>query len=109
VHDDRTPLDRLSPEELPRLALFLAQYLDRPDGGKRPSAAEAAYTYVTEAELDELQELARDWDVLRAAAGDRPLDEVNRALHARFSCEWSAASRDEIEAVAAEFERALRE
>jgi hypothetical protein len=107
--DPRPPLARLTPEDLPRLAIFLDSYL-RADG-ERPSRTlhEAAWEYVAEAELDELQDLARDWEVLVAAAREAPLAEVNRALGQRFGGPWQAASQAEIEAVAAEFERALRE
>lgn len=109
MHDERPPLDRLNPDDLPRLAIFLTAYFDGDHAPRAGSVAEAAYHYVVDAELDELQELARDWEVLRAAAAERPLEEVQRALRDRFGSHWTVASRDEIETVAAEFERALRE
>jgi len=107
--DSRPPNEKLTPEDLPRLAVFVAAFL-RPDS-PRPldSAQQAAWEYVAEAELDELQELARDWDVLRSAARQLPLEETNRLLRERFGCSWNAVAREEFEAVGTEFERALRE
>lgn len=107
--DPRPPVERLTPDDLPRLAVFIAAYLRDDSPHPLPSAHEAAWEYLAEAELDELQELARDWDVLRAAARELSLDEVNRTLADRFGSSWSALTRDEVDAVGAEFERALRE
>ena len=109
VHDARPLAERLTPEDLPRLAIFLGAYLQDDVSLAPRSAQEAAWEYVAEAELDELQELAHDWEVLRAAARELPLAEVNRLLRERFGSSWSALSREEIEAVGAEFERAVRE
>ena len=99
--------DRLRPEELPSLAIFLAgplaRELERPDG----STARAAWEYVEEAELDELGELARDWDVLRRLAAELPIEELRRRVVERFGGVWRPESRAEIDAVAAELERAL--
>lgn len=106
--DDRPLADLLTPEELPRLALFLSTQLGD-DGGTRGSAAAAAHALAAEAELDELDELAHDWEVLRAAARSLPLAALNRLLAERFGSAWQASSADEIDAVAFELERALRE
>lgn len=109
VDDPRSPHERLTPEDLPRLALFVAGYLHEDLVPVHGSAQQAAWEYVREAELDELQELARDWQVLQAAARELPLAEVNRALRERFGSSWQALSRAEIDAVAEEFVRALDE
>lgn len=99
--------DRLHPEALPSLAIFLAgplaRELERPDG----SAARAAWEYVEEAELDELGELARDWEVLRRLAAELPIGELRRLVGERFGGAWRPGSKAEIDAVAAELERAL--
>jgi len=99
--------DRLNPEALPSLAIFLAgpvaHELERPDG----SVARAAWEYVEEAELDELGELARDWDVLRRLAAELPIEELRRRVVERFGGAWRPESRAEIDAVAVELERAL--
>ena len=102
-------LDRLSPEELPRLALFVAGYLHQDLAVVHGSAARAAYDYAAEAELDELEELAAEWEALRSLARHVPIERINDVLRQRFGSAWRAASREEIEAVAREFELALRE
>ena len=107
--DDLTALERLTPEELPRLAIFLAGWLHQDLAVEHGSAARAAWEYASEAELDELEELGAEWNVLRAAAHEAPLDAVNDALRRRFGSDWRATSRDEIDAVARELELALRE
>lgn len=109
MNDLRTAAERLSPDELPRLALFLADAVRDAAAGGAVSAQRAAWQYAAEAELDELQELADEWQVLRAAARELPLAEVNRLLRERFASDWAALSRDEIDAVGAELERALAE
>lgn len=99
--------DRFHPDALPSLAIFLAgplaRELERPDG----SAARAAWEHVEEAEMDELGELARDWDVLRRLAAELPIGDVRRLVAERFASAWRPESRAEIDAVAAELERAL--
>ena len=60
--------DRLRPENLPRLALFLSGYLHEDLAVVHGSAARAAWEYAAEAEIDELGELAGEWQVLAAAA-----------------------------------------
>lgn len=102
-------LDRIDPRELPRLALFLGAYLDAEPATRHGNAARAAYDYATEAELDELEELAFDWRQLAAAARRIPLADLNRLLRERFATSWQAASLDEIDAVTHELERAIRD
>ena len=109
VVEEPTAAERLTPEELPRLALFLSRHLEEGSEGARGSVAAAAYAFAEEAELDELEELARDWEVLRAAAGSLGLAETNRRLARSFGGLWRISSAAELDAVAAEFERALRE
>jgi hypothetical protein len=101
--------ERLRPDDLPRLALFLSTYLHENLEVAHGSAAHAAWDYASEAELDELEELRDDWEVLRAAARALPLARVNELLRERFGSTWQAASSAEIEQVAEQFERALRE
>ena len=102
-------LDRLTPAEQPRLALFLAEYLHQDLAVVHGSAAQAAYEYAAGAEIDDLEELAAEWAVLRAAAHSAPLERVNEVLRQLFGSAWRAVSRSEIDAVAQEFELALRE
>jgi hypothetical protein len=101
--------DRLRPEALPRLALFLGGRLGGSTESGSIAAQRAAWEYAADAELDELEELAADWRVLQAAARQLPLAEVNRLLRERFASDWQALTRDELDAVGAELERALRE
>jgi len=101
--------DRLRPETLPRLALFLSGYLHEDLAVVHGSAAKAAWEYAGEAEIDELGELAGDWQVLAAAARALPLERVNALLRERFGSSWQAASLVEIDAVADTLERALVE
>jgi len=108
-HDDRSAVDRLTPEDQPRLARFFADYLHQDLSVVHGSAARAAYDYAAEAEIDELEELAAEWEVLRAATHEAPLERVNEILRQRFGSAWRAASRADIDAVAREFELALRE
>jgi hypothetical protein len=101
-------LDRLSPDELPRLAVFIAGYLHQDLAVVHGSAARAAYDCAAEAELDELEELAAEWEALRALSRRVPIERINDVLRQRFGSAWRATSRDEIDAVAREFELALR-
>jgi hypothetical protein len=101
--------ERLRPETLPRLALFLSGALQRDLAVVHGSAARAAWEYAEEAELDELGALAGDWQVLAAAARALPLAQVNALLRERFGSAWQAASRAEIEAVGETLGRALAE
>jgi hypothetical protein len=99
----------LDPAALPRLALFLAGSLHQDLAPEHGSAARAAYEYAAAAELDELEELAHDWETLLAAARVLPLERINALLRERFGSAWRATTVQEIEAVAEEFRRALRE
>lgn len=101
--------ERLRPETLPRLALFLAGYLHEDLAVVHGSAARAAWEYAEEAEIDELGELAGDWQVLAGAARALPLARVNELLRERFGSSWQAASVAELDAVAETLERALVE
>lgn len=105
--DPRSAADRLLPEELPRLALFLGALVPELSDRGRPSAQQAAWRYAAEAELDELEELAEEWSVLVAAARELPLGEVARLLRERFASDWQPAAVGEIDAVAAELARAI--
>lgn len=107
--DTATLDERLTPEGLPRVAFFLASYLHEDLEAVHGSAAKAAYAYVAEAEQDELEELAAEWEILRAAAHALPLARLNRILRERFRSAWYLSSPAEVDAVAYEFERALRE
>lgn len=101
--------DRLAPELLPRLAYFLGAWLHEDLALEHGSAAAAAWAYAEEAELDELEELAADWETLRAVARKLPLARVNAMLRERFGSSWQALSAAEIDAVGAELRRALAE
>ena len=105
----REAIDRLDPEELPRLAEFLAGYLHEDWNLDYASAAEAAWSYLLEADLEAAEALAVEWGVLAAAARLLPLDELNRILRERFRSGWNVVDGDEIRAVSAELERALDE
>ncbi len=108
--DARTDLlDRLNPEALPGLAAFLAGYLHEDWQLEFASPAEAVFAFIGAADLDDVEELAADWEALVEAARSLELDEINRLLHERFRCAWQISSKREIEAVERELERALRE
>ncbi|MEO7972206.1 MAG: contact-dependent growth inhibition system immunity protein [Thermoanaerobaculia bacterium] len=102
-------VDRLNAEDLPSLAGFLGAYLHEDWQLEYGSAAEAAYAFIAEADLDDVEELAADWAVLVAATRDLDLDRVNLLLRQRFGSGWHLGAKLEIEAVAQELERALRE
>jgi hypothetical protein len=102
-------LDRVNADDLPSLAGFLGGYLhDDWQLGFR-SAAEAVYAFIGEADLDDVEEHAADWAVLVEATRELDLETVNRLLRERFRSGWHLTSKDEIEAVQQELERALRE
>ncbi len=102
-------LDRVNPEDLPSLAAFVGGYLHEDWQLEFGSAAEAAYAFIGEADLDDVEELESDWQVLAEATRDLPLAAVNRLLRERFRSGWHLAAKSEIAAVAQELERALRE
>ena len=107
--DTATLDEHLTPEELPRVAFFLATYLHEDLVPVHGSASKAAYAYVAEAEIDELEELAAEWEVLKAAAHHLPLASLNRILRERFKSAWFLTAPQEVDAVGYEHERALRE
>jgi len=107
--DDREIEDRLDPRDLPRLADFLAAYLHEDLVPVHGSAAAAAFHWIAEADLEEIEELAAEWQLLRSAAARLPLDRLNRLLRERFRSAWYVTSVEEIEAVARELVRALHE
>ena len=102
-------LDRVNADDLPSLAGFLGGYLHEDWQLGFGSAAEAVYSFIGEADLDDVVELAADWAVLVEATRDLDLEASNRLLRERFRSGWHLTSKTEIEAVAQELERALRE
>lgn len=102
-------VERFRPEELPRLSEFLAAYLHEEWSLNHASPAAAAYDFLVDADIDDVEELAADWEILSTLARELPLDEINRLLAERFGGRWTATSRGEIEAVRRELERALAE
>ena len=102
-------LDRVNADDLPSLAVFLSGYLHEDWQLGFASAAEAAYTFVAEADLDDVEELAADWTVLVEATQDLDLESIQRLLRERFRSGWSPASKVEVAAIAQELANALRE
>ncbi len=102
-------LDRVNGDDLPSLAAFLGGYLHEDWQLGFASAAEAAYTFVGEADLDDVAELAADWTVLEEATQDLDLEAIQRLLRERFHCGWYPASKLEFASIAQELKRALRE
>lgn len=102
-------LDRVNTEDLPSLAAFLGGYLQEDWQRGFASATEAAYTFVAEADLDDVEDLAADWTVLVEAIQDLDLESIQRLLRERFGSGWSPASKLEVAAIAQELENALRE
>lgn len=107
---DPAELDALlSPEELPRVAEFLAGYLHEDWSADYDSPAEATYEYLAEADPNDVEELATEWTVVSQAAHRLGLEELNRALLERFRCGWRALSVAEVDGVTRELENATRE
>ncbi len=102
-------LDRMNPEDLPSLAGFLGGYMQEDWQLGFGSAAEAAYSFIGEADLDDVEELAADWAMLVEGTRDLDLEALNRLLRERFRSGWYVTSKSEIEAVQQELEKALRE
>jgi hypothetical protein len=102
-------LDRVNADDLPSLAGFLGAYLHEDWQLDFGSAAEAAYAFVSEADLDDVEELAADWAVLTEATVALDLATLNRLLRERFRSGWHLAAKNELQAVAQELDRALRE
>lgn len=102
-------LDRINADDLPTLAGFLGGYLHEDWQAGFGSAAEAAYAFIGEADLDDVEELAADWAVLVEATRDLDLEALNRLLRERFRSGWHLTSKTELEAVQQELEKALRE
>ncbi len=101
--------DRITPEELPGVAAFLGGYLHEDFESDYRSPAQAAFAFAGEADEDDVQQLSEEWETMRLAARELPLAELNRLLRERFRCGWYLLAASEIEAVAQELERALRE
>lgn len=102
-------LDRVNAEDLPSLAGFLGGYLHDDWQLEHRSAAEAAYRFIGEADLDDVEELAADWQVLEAVARDLDLPAINLLLRERFRTGWHLGSKEELLAVGQELRGALRE
>jgi uncharacterized protein CbrC (UPF0167 family) len=102
-------LERVNADDLPSLAGFVGGYLHEDWQLTYRSAAEAAYAFIGEADLDDVEELAADWNVLVEATRNLDLAAINRLLRERFRSGWHLGAKSEIEAVGQELERALRE
>jgi hypothetical protein len=102
-------LDRVNADDLPSLAGFVGGYLHEDWQLDFGSAGEAAFAFLSEADLDDVEELAADWEVLVEATRDLDLAALNRLLRERFRSGWNLVSKDELQAVAQELERARRE
>ncbi|HLF56956.1 MAG TPA: hypothetical protein VI942_08950 [Thermoanaerobaculia bacterium] len=107
--DHRTNAERLTADDLPRFAVFLSSYLNDDSSAAASSAARAAYDYAAEAELDELGELAREWEIVCAAAREMGVERFNAALRDRFRSSWRVVAIAEVDAAFEELTRALRE
>ncbi len=101
--------ERLNAADLPNLASFLAGYLHGDWRRQFASPAEAAFAFAGAADLDDVAELAEEWGVLVSATRELTLGEINRLLRERFHSGWEIVAKTELEAVAQELERALRE
>jgi hypothetical protein len=102
-------LDRVNADDLPSLAGFFGAYLHEDWQLDFGSAAEAAFAFLGDADLDDVEELAADWELLVEATRDLDLAALNRLLRERFRSGWHLASKDELQAVTQELDRARRE
>lgn len=102
-------LDRVNPDDLPSLAGFLGGYLHEDWQLEFSSVAAAAYAFIGEADLDDVEELEADWEVLVEATRDLGIEATNRLMRERFRSGWHLTSKLELDAVTQELERALRE
>ena len=97
----------LDESSCPALAIFAGGYLHEDLVVEYGSAAEAAWSFCHDAELEEVAALAREWELVESIARHLPLAEVADLLANRFGSAWRPLSRDEIAAVGAELRRAL--
>jgi hypothetical protein len=107
--DPRELADRIEPATMPRVAGFLAGYLHEDWTLDYGSPAEAMYDYLREADWDDVEELAAEWELIDVASRTMPLAELADLFQGRFRAAWRPVSRAEIEAITAELERALAE
>ncbi len=78
----------MNADDLPSLAGFLGGYMQEDWQLGFGSAAEAAYSFIGEADLDDVEELAADWAMLVEGTRDLDLEALNRLLRERFRCGW---------------------
>ncbi|QQR72190.1 MAG: hypothetical protein IPJ17_11695 [Holophagales bacterium] len=97
----------LDAEACPALAAFAGGYLHEDLALDYGSAAEAAWAFCHDVELDEVAALAREWELLESIARHLPIPEVAELLAARFGAAWQPVSFAEISAVTAELHAVL--
>jgi hypothetical protein len=97
----------LTPEDFPRLAVFLRSAFDLGDGRSPRTAVEAVYRYLEEAESDELAELWNEWRAFLPLARQLPLPELNRVFSERFRTLYCALSHSDLEEAGRLLERAV--
>lgn len=97
----------LDAESCPALAAFAGGYLHEDLALDHGSAAEAAWAFCHDVELEEIAALAREWELLESIARHLPIAEVAELLSTRFGAAWQPVAFAEIAAVTAELHAVL--
>jgi hypothetical protein len=103
---DRIELE-LTAEEFPGLASFAAGYLHEELELEHGSAAGAAWAFCQEADLEEVAQAARGWELLELVGRERGAAAAALLLVGRFGSAWQPSESGDLERVGAELRRAL--
>jgi len=108
---DSSPLDRieleLTAEAFPGLATFAAGYLHEELALEHGSAAGAAWAFCEEADLEEVAQATRGWELLEILGRERGLAAASLLLIGRFGSSWQPSEAGDLERVGAELRRGL--
>lgn len=92
---EKEPFD---PENYPALSEFLPAYLHEDFVEEYGSATKAMEALVADASGDQIRNVKDDWQALRRAFADRPVDDLHHAL-AELGIAWQPQSADELRGV----------
>ncbi len=108
---DASALDRieqeLTAETFPGLAAFAAGYLHEDLEPEHGSAAGAAWAFCEEADLEEVAQAARGWELLELVGRERGTAAAALLLVGRFGSAWQPAEPGDLERVGVELRRGL--
>lgn len=103
---DRVALE-LTADAFPGLAALVGGYLHQEHEIEHGSAAAATWAFCREADLEEIADAARGWELVELLGRERGPAAAAHLLVERFGSAWRPQAPGELERVGAELRRAL--